>query len=74
MIKTFKMDAKLDLGSDDDRGAKMDTETVRKMRVAKVFRENTDRINSMTFSPSGDLLISSAEDDQIVIYDCEKGT
>lgn len=67
------MDSKFDL-VDDDRGVKMETDTVKKFRVAKVFRENTDRINSMNFSPSGDLLISSAEDDQIVIYDCEKGT
>lgn len=68
------MDVKLDLGSDEERGVKLVDDTVRKLRVAKVFRENTDRINSMNFSPSGDYLISSAEDDQIVIYDCEKGT
>lgn len=59
--------------TDDERGAKLDSTTIRKLRVAKVFRENTGRINSMNFSQSGDLLISSAEDDQIVIYDCEKG-
>ncbi|ODM90377.1 WD repeat-containing protein 82 [Orchesella cincta] len=58
---------------DEDRGLQMSDDTVRKMRVTKIYRENTDRINSMHFSQSGDLLISSAEDDQIVIYDCEKG-
>ncbi|XP_013780980.1 WD repeat-containing protein 82-like [Limulus polyphemus] len=42
--------------------------------VAKVFRENTDRINSIDFSANGETLISSSEDDSIVIYDCEKGT
>ncbi|XP_076344337.1 WD repeat-containing protein 82-like isoform X1 [Tachypleus tridentatus] len=42
--------------------------------VAKVFRENTDRINSIDFSTNGETLISSSEDDSIVIYDCEKGT
>jgi len=47
---------------------------VRSFRVAKVFKENTDRINNIDFSPTGDALISSSEDDQIVIYDCEKGT
>lgn len=47
---------------------------VRSFKVAKVFRENTDRINSIDFSPNGDTLISCSEDDQIVIYDCEKGT
>lgn len=41
--------------------------------VAKSFRENTDRINSIDFSPNGETLISSSDDDSIVIYDCEKG-
>lgn len=58
----------------EERGMKLVDGVIRKFRVAKIFRENTDRINSMCFAPSGDLLISSAEDDQIVIYDCEKGT
>ena len=31
-------------------------------------------INNLHFSLDGGSLISSAEDDQIVIYDCEKGT
>lgn len=47
---------------------------VRSFKVAKVFRENTDKINSIDFSHEGDTLISCSEDDQIVIYDCEKGT
>ena len=47
---------------------------VRQFKVAKLFSENTERINHIDFSPSGDLLVSSSDDDQIVIYDCEKGT
>lgn len=47
---------------------------VRSFRVAKLFRDNTEKINNIDFSPSGDLLITSSDDDQIVIYDCEKGT
>jgi COMPASS component SWD2 len=46
---------------------------VRNFLVAKIFRENTDKINSINFSPDGETLISSSDDDQIVIYDCEKG-
>ncbi|OXA38553.1 WD repeat-containing protein 82 [Folsomia candida] len=57
-----------------DRGMHLVDGVIRKFRVAKVFRENTDRINSLCFAPQGDLLISSADDDQIVLYDCEKGT
>lgn len=48
-------------------------DTVRSFRVAKVFRENTDKINNIDFSSNGEVLISSSDDDQIVIYDCEKG-
>lgn len=48
--------------------------TVQSFRVAKLFRENNDRINSIDFSPTGDTLITSSDDDSIVIYDCEKGT
>lgn len=47
---------------------------VRSFRVAKVFRENTDKINAIDFSSNGEHLISCSEDDQIVIYDCDKGT
>ena len=46
---------------------------VKSFKVAKVFRENTDKINAIDFSPNGEHLISCSEDDQIVIYDCEKG-
>ncbi|XP_041350146.1 WD repeat-containing protein 82-like [Gigantopelta aegis] len=47
---------------------------VRNVKVAKVFRENTDRINSLDFSANGETLISSSDDDSIVIYDCINGT
>lgn len=47
---------------------------VQNLRVAKVFRENTDRINNVDFSANGDTLISSSDDDSIVIYDCQNGT
>lgn len=46
---------------------------LRSFKVAKVFRENTDKINAIDFSQNGEHLISCSEDDQIVIYDCEKG-
>ncbi|XP_053206464.1 WD repeat-containing protein 82-like [Panonychus citri] len=47
---------------------------VTNFRVAKVFKENTERINSIDFSANGETLITSSDDDSIVIYDCEKGT
>lgn len=49
-------------------------DVVRNLRVAKVFRENSDRISSLDFSANGETLISSSDDDSIVIYDCVNGT
>lgn len=46
---------------------------VQSFRVAKAFSENSDRINSIDFSADGVTLISSSDDDSIVIYDCERG-
>ena len=53
---------------------KLTDTVVRSFRVAKVFRENSDRINSIDFSANGETLISSSDDDSIVIYDCQNGT
>jgi len=47
---------------------------VRNFLVAKIFRENTDRINSLDYSSNGETLISSSDDDSIIIYDCQNGT
>lgn len=41
--------------------------------VAKSFKENEAKTNSMNFSWDGLNLITSSEDDQIIIFDCEKG-
>ncbi|XP_002130040.1 WD repeat-containing protein 82-like [Ciona intestinalis] len=49
---------------------KLGDSVVKSFRVAKVFRENTDRINSIDFSANGENLISASDDDSIVIYDC----
>ena len=52
---------------------KLSDNCVKAFRVAKVFRENSDKINSMDFSPNGETLISSSDDDSVVIYDCLEG-
>ncbi|KAB0366257.1 hypothetical protein FD754_010413 [Muntiacus muntjak] len=41
--------------------------------VAKVFRENSDKINCFNFSPNGEIVISSSDDDSIMLYDCQEG-
>lgn len=41
---------------------------------AKTFRENSLRINSFDFNVQGDMMISSSDDESIVIYDTQNGT
>ena len=52
---------------------KLTLDVLRTFTVAKVFRDNEDKVNSMSFSPSGDTLISSSDDDSMVVYDCQEG-
>jgi len=44
------------------------------MRVAKLHTDNQDSITNLNFSSDGMSLITSSADDQIIIYDCERGT
>jgi len=53
---------------------KLTEPVVKNLRCAKTFRENTMRIHSLDFSVQGDTLISSRDDESIVIYDCQSGT
>lgn len=46
---------------------------VRSFKVAKVFHDNKDRINSIDFTTDGNTLISSSDDESINLYDCQKG-
>ena len=52
---------------------KLDEKVWRSYQISKVFRENTNKINALDYSSSGELLITSSDDDSIVIYDCEEG-
>ena len=52
---------------------KLDEDSMKNFQVAKTFQRDR-RINSLEFSYDGLRLITSGEDDQMVIYDCEKGT
>ena len=47
---------------------------IRSMRVAKLYNDNQDQITNIHYSNDGMNIITSSEDDQIIIYDCEKGT
>uniref|UniRef100_A0A8C5HK47 Twinfilin n=1 Tax=Gouania willdenowi TaxID=441366 RepID=A0A8C5HK47_GOUWI len=52
---------------------KLKDNVLRSFRVAKVFRENTDKINCFDFSSNGETIISSSDDDSLVLYDCQEG-
>jgi len=43
-------------------------------QIARSFTENTKRINAIAFSPKGDRLATTADDDNINVYNCENGT
>ena len=47
---------------------------IRSMRVAKLYNDNQDQITNIHYSNDGMNIITSSADDQIIIYDCEKGT
>jgi len=46
---------------------------VRSLTVAKLFKDHKDKVNSVDFSTDGTLLISSSDDDSIIIYNCVEG-
>jgi len=48
-------------------------DTVRGLRIAKVFRANESRINSLSFFANGEAVVCSSDDDTITIYDCMTG-
>ena len=58
----------------DGKTMKLTDQVIKTFKTAKIFRDNTDVVNSINYSHSGDTLISSSDDDQIVIYDCQNGT
>jgi WD40 repeat protein len=55
-------------------GLKLTEAVVKTFRNARMFHENTDRINALDFSSNGETLITSSDDDSIVIYDCQAGS
>lgn len=47
---------------------------VKNLRAYRTFRDNTARINHMDYSHDGKLLITSSDDDSMVVYDCDKAS
>ena len=57
----------------DFQKMKLDEESLTNFGVGRSFQREK-RINFLDFSYDGTRLITSGEDDQMVIYDCEKGS
>lgn len=53
---------------------RLTTSVAQSFQVAKVFDENKARINAIDFSLSGELLITSSDDDSIQLYNPVDGT
>jgi len=52
---------------------KLNDNNIKKFIPCKYFKDNADKINSLSFSSNGENLISSSYDDQMIIYDCVTG-
>ncbi|KAI1704140.1 WD repeat-containing protein 82 [Ditylenchus destructor] len=54
---------------------KLDAENVSTLVAAKIFADtsSTSKINHVDFSPNGENLVTSSDDDQIIIYNCVTG-
>ena len=59
--KCFKKGAKMKLTENGLKG----------FRIAKLYQQNSGRVNHINFSHNGETLISSSDDESIVIYDCQ---
>eukprot|EP00111_Clytia_hemisphaerica_P018086 TCONS_00053506-protein len=46
---------------------------IRAFKPAKIFRDNTDRINHIDYTSNGETLITSSDDDSVTLYDCFDG-
>jgi len=48
-------------------------ESLKSLKVAKLFKENSDAVNSMDFSNGGEYMITASNDMSIHVYDCMAG-
>ena len=52
---------------------KLTDNVIRAFKPAKIFRDNTDKINHIDYTSNGETLITSSDDDSITLYDCFDG-
>eukprot|EP00741_Cyanophora_paradoxa_P016480 tig00020920_g15911.t1 len=56
------------------RSAAITEGVVSSMQMAKVFKDNTARINSIDFSSNGEFLITASDDESLHLYNMNSGT
>ena len=56
-----------------DADMKITDGVLRSFRVARTYRENSQKVNCVDYSPNGENAISSSDDDCIVLYDMQEG-
>ncbi|XP_046880647.1 WD repeat-containing protein 82-like isoform X1 [Hypomesus transpacificus] len=52
---------------------KINDRVLRSFRVARIYREHSEKVNCVDYSPNGESAVSSSDDDSIVLYDCREG-
>lgn len=52
---------------------KITDSVLRSFRVARTYRENSQKVNCVDYCPNGENAISSSDDDRIVLYDVREG-
>uniref|UniRef100_A0A8C6UM52 Twinfilin n=1 Tax=Neogobius melanostomus TaxID=47308 RepID=A0A8C6UM52_9GOBI len=48
---------------------KITDSVLRSFRVARTYREHSEKVNCVDFSPNGESAVSSSDDDSIILYD-----
>ena len=52
---------------------KLTVDALRSFKVSKVFREHKEKVNSIDYSFNGETMISSSNDDTMIVYCCMEG-
>jgi COMPASS component SWD2 len=58
---------------DPSKMVRLNPRLIECMSMAKVFKDNTGRINALDFYKDGELLITSSDDESMNLYNCTEG-
>ncbi|KAL1919489.1 uncharacterized protein VTP21DRAFT_2182 [Calcarisporiella thermophila] len=60
-------------GRDTSQSVRITSDGLKKLSVAKIFRDNKRTITSLDFDDTGEVCITAAEDESLQLYDCLEG-